>query len=760
MPRMDIEQVLADELKLRKQQVTSVIQLLDEGATVPFIARYRKEVTGGVDDTQLRTLVERLEYLRELEARRTLIIKTIDEQGRLTADLEERILAATDKTTLEDLYLPYKPKRRTKAQIAREAGLEPLTLALLQNPQLDPDAAAFSYIDVEKNIADAQAALAGAREILMEKFSEEADLLGELRQYFWRHGVLSSHVVKDKEEAGVKFSDYFDFSQPIQKIPSHRALALFRGSQQEILRLKLTFPEAGDDQHCHQLIAQHFKIARCQRPADEWLWQAVEWAWKIKIQTKLELELLTELRVQAEAEAIHVFQDNLKQLLMAAPAGQRVTLGLDPGLRTGVKAVIVDGTGKLLTFTTIFPHAPRDQWEESLQILAKLCQTFHVELISIGNGTASRETDQLAAELIKRHPDLNCQKIVVSEAGASVYSASALAAAEFPDLEIASYRGAVSIARRLQDPLAELVKIDPKSIGVGQYQHDVNQVKLGHGLSAVLEDCVNAVGANVNSASVPLLKSISGLNENVAKQIVLYREAHGPFKNRGEIKKVSRLGEKTYEQSIGFLRIVGGDNPLDASAVHPESYPVVDQIIHAVKQPIRSIMGNNELINSLNPQQFVTDDFGLPTIKDILTELKKPGRDPRPEFKAVVFKEGIHHVEQLKPGMILEGVITNVANFGAFVDVGVHQDGLVHISQVANHYVADIHKVVKVGDIVTVKVIEVDLPRKRINLTMKLSTAAGAVTPPNQKRATPAPKKPANTSLLGEKLTAALKKNK
>jgi protein Tex len=757
MSQMDIEQVLAEELKLRKQQVTAVIQLLDEGATVPFIARYRKEVTDGVDDTQLRTLVERLEYLRELEARRAVIIKTIDEQGKLTADLEKRILAATEKTTLEDLYLPYKPKRRTKAQIAREAGLEPLALTLLQNPQLDPDSAAQSYIDVEKNIADAEAALAGAREILMEKFSEEADLLGELRQYYWRQGVLSSHVVKDKEEAGVKFSDYFDFSQSIQKIPSHRALALFRGSQQEILRLKLTLPEAGDDEHCHQLIAQHFNIMRRQRPADEWLWQAVEWAWKIKIQTKLELELLTELRAQAEAEAIHVFQDNLKQLLMAAPAGQRVTLGLDPGLRTGVKAVVVDGTGKLLTFTTIFPHAPRDQWEESLQILAKLCQTFHVELISIGNGTASRETDQLAAELIKRHPDLNCQKIVVSEAGASVYSASALAAAEFPDLDV-SYRGAVSIARRLQDPLAELVKIDPKSIGVGQYQHDVNQVKLGHSLSAVLEDCVNAVGANVNSASVPLLKSISGLNENVAKQIVLYREAHGPFKNRGEIKKVSRLGEKTYEQSIGFLRIIGGENPLDASAVHPESYPVVDQIIHAMKQPIHAIMGNNELLNSLNPQQFVTHDFGLPTIKDILTELKKPGRDPRPEFKAVVFKEGIHHVEQLKAGMILEGVVTNVANFGAFVDVGVHQDGLVHISQVANHYVTDIHKVVKVGDIVTVKVIEVDIPRKRINLTMKLATAAGDVTP--AKRAAPPPKKPANTSLLGEKLNAALNKNK
>lgn len=750
---LNIEQILTDELGLKQTQVSAVIQLLDEGATVPFIARYRKEVTGGVDDTQLRTLVERLQYLRELEERRTVIIKTIEEQGKLTPELQQQISSASDKTTLEDLYLPYKPKRRTKAQIAREAGLEPLALALLQNPQLEPNLTAQTYLNAEKGFADTEAVLAGAREILMEKFSENAELLGELRQYFWQRGVLSSQVIKDKAEAGVKFSDYFDFSQPIQKIPSHRALALFRGSHLEILRLKLSLAESADEIHCHQLIAEKFQVVRHHRPADEWLWQSVESAWKIKIQSKLELELLGELRMQAEEEAIQVFKDNLKQLLMAAPAGQRVTLGLDPGLRTGVKVVVVDGTGKLLFYTTIFPHVPRNQWQESLQVLTKLCQTFKVELISIGNGTASRETDQLAAELIKNNPDLNLQKIVVSEAGASVYSASALAADEFPELDV-SYRGAVSIARRLQDPLAELVKIDPKSIGVGQYQHDVNQVKLGRSLSAVLEDCVNAVGANVNSASAPLLASIAGLNEKVAKQIVLYRESHGPFHNRAEIKKVPRLGEKTYEQAIGFLRIIGGDNPLDASAVHPESYPLVDQIIQAVKQPIQAIMGNNELLNSLTPQKFISADFGLPTVKDILMELKKPGRDPRPEFKAVVFKEGVHSMDQLKPGMVLEGVVTNVANFGAFVDVGVHQDGLVHISQVANHYVTDIHKVVKVGDIVTVKVIEVDLPRKRINLTMKLSAETGSVKPIKS----PAPKKPANTSLLGEKLSAALKK--
>lgn len=757
---MNIEQILADELGLKKAQINAVIQLLDDGATVPFIARYRKEVTGGVDDTQLRILVERLQYLREFTARQAVIIKSIEEQGKLTPELKAQILAAHDKTTLEDLYLPYKPKRRTKTQIAREAGLEPLALTLLENPQLEPKITAAAYVNLEKGIGDSDAALTGAREILMEKFSEQAELLGKLRQYFWQHGVLTSQVVKDKAEEGVKFSDYFDFVQPIQKIPSHRALALFRGNHLEILRLKLVFADTTHDSHCHDLIASQFNISRRYCAAGEWLWHAIEWAWKVKIQPKLELELFSELRGHAEEEAIRVFRDNLKQLLMAAPAGQQVTMGLDPGLRTGVKTVVVDGTGKLLTYTTIFPHAPRNQWEESLQTLIKLCQTLQVKLISIGNGTASRETGQLAAELIKRLPDLSLQKIVVSEAGASVYSASALAAAEFPDLDV-SYRGAVSIARRLQDPLAELVKIEPKSIGVGQYQHDVNQVKLGRSLAAVVEDCVNAVGANVNSASVPLLASISGLNENVAKQIVAYRESHGPFKNRNTIKKVPRLGEKTYEQAIGFLRITGGDNPLDASAVHPESYPVVDQIIKIVEQPIQAIMGNNELINSLTPQQFVTPDFGLPTIKDILMELKKPGRDPRPEFKAATFKEGIYSMDQLKPGMILEGVVTNVANFGAFVDVGVHQDGLVHISQIANRFVTDIHTAVKVGDIVTVKVLEVDLPRKRINLTIKLATEANSSKPAKPSTPPPLispPKQSANTSLLGEKLSAALKK--
>ena len=591
-------------------------------------------------------------------------------------------------------------------------------MILWQNPQKTPELEAAAYLNPEKNVTDIAAALSGARDILMEIFSENADLLAELRQYFWSHGVLSSQVIKDKEQEGAKFSDYFEFSQLIQKIPSHRALALFRGSHQNILRLKLSFNEEAEQNYCQEKIAECFKISRKNRPADDWLWQCVMMTWKIKIHTKLELELLTELRAIAETEAIRVFKDNLKQLLMAAPAGQKVALGLDPGLRTGVKTVVVDATGKLLEFTTIFPHAPRNQWDESLQILQKICQKYRVELISIGNGTASRETDQLAAELIKKYPELNLQKVVVSEAGASVYSASALAAEEFPELDV-TYRGAVSIARRLQDPLAELVKIDPKSIGVGQYQHDVNQSKLGDSLTAVLEDCVNAVGANVNSASVPLLKSVSGLNERVAKQIVNYRETHGPFKNRLEIKNVPRLGEKTFEQAIGFLRIVGGDNPLDASAVHPESYPVVDQIIREAGQPINSLMGNLSLLNSLKPQQFITSGFGLPTVKDIINELKKPGRDPRGEFKAAVFKEGVFEIEHLKPGMILEGVVTNVANFGAFVDIGVHQDGLVHISQISNQYVTDIHKVIKVGDIVSVKVLEVDLPRKRIQLTLR-----------------------------------------
>ncbi len=717
---MILEEILAKELNLKITQITAIIRLLDEGCTVPFIARYRKEATGGVDDTQLRTLFDRLQYLRELATRRTTIIKSIEEQGKLTKELHQRLLATQDKTTLEDLYLPYKPKRRTKAQIAREAGLEPLALSLLENPQLILVEEAKKFVNPEKGIVDHEAALAGAREILQEKFSEQAEILAELRQYFWEQGVLTSRVQKEKKEVGGKFADYFEFFQTIKNIPSHRALALFRGSNQEILRLKLTLPEELQERHCLQVIAGHFKIQSKNRPTDEWLIQTVASSWKIKIQLKLELELLSELRLRAEEEAIQVFKENLKQLLMAAPAGHKITLGLDPGLRTGVKVVVVSGVGKLLEYTTIFPHAPGNQWQESLNTLTGLCQKWQVELISIGNGTASRETDQLVTELLKHLGDSSIQKIVVSEAGASVYSASALAAEEFPDLDV-SYRGAVSIARRLQDPLAELVKIDPKSIGVGQYQHDVSQTKLGKSLTAVLEDCVNAVGANVNSASVPLLTSISGLNESVAKQIVVYRESHGPFKNRRELKQVPRLGEKTYEQAIGFLRIVGGENPLDASAVHPESYPVVDQIIHAVHKPITAIMGNLALIKKLDPKQWITADFGLPTIVDILEELKKPGRDPRPEFKAAVFKEGIHRIEQLKPGMILEGAITNVANFGAFVDIGVHQDGLIHISQIANHYVKDIQQVIKVGDIVTVKVLEVDIPRKRIQLTRKLS---------------------------------------
>lgn len=748
---MDIEKILSAELNLKTSQVNAIIKLLDDGDTVPFIARYRKEATGGVDDTQLRNLVERLQYLREVEARRHVILNSIEEQGKLTSELQERLLAASDKTTLEDLYLPYKPKRRTKAQIAKEAGLEALALTLWHEPQKTPELEAAAFLNPEKNIDNITAALAGARDILMEKFSENADLLAELRQYFWAQGVLSAQVIKDKEQEGAKFADYFDFSQAIHKIPSHRALALFRGSHQEILRLKLSFAEIAQEDYCHQKIAEYFNIRQNNRPADAWLWQTVVFTWKVKIQTKLELELLNELRNQAETEAIRVFKDNLKQLLMAAPAGQRVTLGLDPGLRTGVKAVVVDGTGKLLQFTTIFPHVPRNQWDESLEILKKLCQAHQVELVSIGNGTASRETDQLVAELIKRYPELNLQKAVVSEAGASVYSASAFAAEEFPDLDV-TYRGAVSIARRLQDPLAELVKIDPKSIGVGQYQHDVNQIKLGEGLTAILEDCVNAVGANVNSASVPLLKSISGLNENVAKQIVKFREEHGPFKSRLEIKKVPRLGEKTFEQAIGFLRIIGGDNPLDASAVHPESYPVVDQIIHALNQPIQSLMGNLPLLNSLSAQQFVQGSFGLPTIKDIINELKKPGRDPRPEFKAVIFKEGVYEIDHLKPGMVLEGVVTNVANFGAFVDIGVHQDGLVHVSQIANQFVKDIHQYIKVGDIVSVKVLEVDLPRKRIQLTMK--TDGGVV-----KKIKKNQNDDLITSGLADKLQAAIKHN-
>lgn len=716
---MDIFASIAKELKVRREQVEVTVGLLDEGATVPFIARYRKEVTGALTDTDLRQLDDRLNYLRELESRRETVISSIKEQGKLTEALHKSILSADNKTTLEDLYLPYKPKRRTKAQIAREAGLEPLAELLLKQPTDDPSELATPFIDADKAVPDAVKALEGARFILMERFAEQADLLGHLRDYVWRFGVIKSVVAKGKETEGQKFADYFEYSEAIAKVPSHRALALFRGRKEGVLQISLVFNQEQHFEHCLEAIANSQAIT----VREGWLWQTVEWTWKVKLQLKLELELLNQLREAAEAEAIRVFQDNLTNLLMMAPAGNRTTLGLDPGLRTGVKVVVVDGTGKLLEHTTIFPHVPRKQWDQSIAVIAALCQKHKVELVSIGNGTGSRETERLVTDILKQYKDLNFTKIVVSEAGASVYSASELAANEFPDLDV-SFRGAVSIARRLQDPLAELVKIDPKAIGVGQYQHDVNQIKLARSLHAVLEDCVNAVGADINTASVPLLASISGLSERIAKNIVTFREKNGRFTSRDQLKKVAHLGDKTYEQAVGFLRIINGDNPLDASAVHPESYSVVSDMLSLIDQPLKKVMGNNDILNSLQPEKFVTDNIGLPTIKDIIAELHKPGRDPRPEFKMAVFKEGVETVSDLKPGMKLEGVITNVANFGAFVDIGVHQDGLVHISEVADRFVSNIHEVVKVGQIVQVTVMEVDEKRKRISLSMKSEPGA------------------------------------
>ncbi len=727
---MDIINTIATELSIREQQVKSVIDLLQEGATVPFIARYRKEATGGLSDTDLRNLTERLDYLTELEERRTAILKSIESQEKLTPELKKVILAADNKTTLEDLYLPYKPKRRTKAQIAIEAGLAPLADMLLKNENAIPEDVAKDFINSEHQINSIEDALEGAKHILMESFCENAELLGLLRDFLFKKGILESRVAKDKEKEGIKFADYFEFAEPIHKIPSHRALALFRGRKEKILHLSLTLSE-NDEHYCIDTIASTFNVKSKQA----WLMQTVASSWKIKFHTKLEVELMMQLREKSDLEAIKVFKDNLHHLLMAAPAGNKTVIGLDPGLRTGVKVVVVDGTGKLLTHTTIYPHAPRNNWDESLHILTELAKHFKTELVSIGNGTASRETDRLVAELMNKHPELHLTKVVVSEAGASVYSASEFAAKEFPDLDV-SFRGAVSIARRLQDPLAELVKIDPKAIGVGQYQHDVNQTKLSQGLSDVLEDCVNAVGADVNTASVPLLSSIAGLNETTAKNIVNYREQNGRFKNRDAIKDVPRLGPKTFEQAIGFLRIIDGDNPLDASAVHPESYPLVDQILKQTKNDIKSIMGNNDILSQIKVESFVTEKFGLPTIKDIVEELKKPGRDPRPEFKIAKFKDGIETMQDLKVGMSLQGVITNVANFGAFVDIGVHQDGLVHISEVSDQFVKDIHTIVKVGQIVDVKVLEVDLERKRIQLTMKKETSVNA-SQPKEKRHTP-----------------------
>jgi uncharacterized protein len=735
-----IESRIAQEISASVQQVVAAVTLLDEGATVPFISRYRKEATGGLDDTQLRNLQERLIYLRELEERRTAILASIEEQGKLTPSLHTSIDQAQTKQRLEDLYLPYKVKRRTKAQIAREAGLDGLAAALLADHALTPEVEAAKYLKAaftteqgeNPGVADIKSALDGARQILMEQFAEDAELLAGLRAHLQANAVLVSAVAEGKEEAAAKFRDYFAYQEVLRTVPPHRALALFRGRKENLLKVSLKLPEdieaaatpgATMFNACEQRIAVRFGIADRKQPADAWLLQTAHWTWQVKLSWQLETDLLTELRERAEEEAIRVFAHNLHDLLLAAPAGPRVTMGLDPGLRTGVKAAVVDHTGKLLETATVYPHVPRNDWEGTLKALALLAKKHAVDLISIGNGTASRETDKLAGELMKLHPELKLTKVVVSEAGASVYSASALAASEFPTLDV-TLRGAVSIARRLQDPLAELVKIDPKSIGVGQYQHDVMQTRLARSLDAVVEDCVNAVGVDVNTASPALLARISGLSAALAENIVQHRDEHGAFASRDDLKKVPRLGAKTFEQAAGFLRVMQGENPLDASAVHPEAYPVVERILAELERPARELIGDVATLKKLNPSNYTNERFGLPTVRDILTELEKPARDPRPEFKTAEFKDGIEEIKDLKPGMILEGTVTNVTNFGAFVDIGVHQDGLVHISMLANKFVKDPHDVVKAGQVVKVKVLEVDEKRKRIALTMRLDEQA------------------------------------
>jgi protein Tex len=713
---MSAAAIIAEELKTKISQVETAIRLLDEGATVPFIARYRKEATEGLDDTQLRKLAERLHYIRELDERRGVVLQSIREQDKLTPELEASILAATSKPRLEDLYLPFRPKRRTKAQIAREAGLEPLAKMLLQDPSLDPDAQSALFINAEAGIDDSKAALEGARQILMEQFAEDAELLNELREYLWQHAVLKSTGSADKKGAN-KFSDYFDYAEPIKKIPSHRALALFRGRRESVLQFALTLvdePEYGEKR-----VASYFKITDEKRAADGWLLDTVRMTWKVKLFTKLELELMARLRESADEEAINVFARNLRDLLLAAPAGPRTTIGLDPGIRTGVKVVVIDTTGKVLDYTTVFPFAPQNEWHQAIAEFARLAARHNVDIFSIGNGTGSRETERLVADMMKMYPDLTLAKVMVSEAGASVYSASQLAADEFPDLDV-SIRGAVSIARRLQDPLAELVKIEPKAIGVGQYQHDVNQNRLARSLDGVVEDCVNTVGVDVNTASAALLTKVSGLNETLAKNLVQYRDENGAFRDRNQLKNVPRMGEKSFQQSAGFLRIMNGDNPLDASCVHPEAYPLVEKILAAQQVDLKEIIGNHALLHSVNAGSFVDENFGLPTIRDVLKELEKPGRDPRPEFKTANFKEGVEDINHLSEGMILEGVVSNVTNFGAFVDIGVHQDGLVHISAMTNRFITDPHTFVKAGDIVKVKVVEVDKERRRIGLSMKL----------------------------------------
>ncbi|MFM2044387.1 MAG: Tex-like protein transcription accessory protein binding domain [Pseudomonadota bacterium] len=713
---------IATELGVRTNQVAATVALLDEGSTVPFIARYRKEATGGLDDTQLRTLEERLRYLRELEERRAAVKASITEQGKMTLELERDIDTADTKTRLEDLYLPYRPKRRTKAMIAREAGLEPLADLLLADPTKAPEAEAARFIDAEKGVADTKAALDGARAIIVERMGEHAELVGALRTYAQDHGRVVSRLVDGKAEEGAKFSDYFEFAEPLKQVPSHRALALFRGRAGGVLDLKMEVgdePLPGYPHPAEAMIAARFGIQDRGRPADKWLTDCCRWAWRTKIALHLELDLMNVVRERAEDEAIAVFGRNLKDLLLAPPAGMRVTIGLDPGIRTGVKVAVVDSTGKLVETTTIYPHEPRKDWDGSIHTLAALARRHHADLIAIGNGTASRETDKLAADLMARHPDLSLTKVMVSEAGASVYSASEVAALEFPGLDV-SLRGAVSIARRLQDPLAELVKIDPKSIGVGQYQHDVSPTKLARTLDAMVEDCVNGVGVDLNTASVPLLARVSGLSESVAKNVIEFRDRNGAFRRRRQLLDVPRLGPKAFEQAAGFLRIRDGENPLDGSAVHPEAYPLVERILTKTGKALKDIIGDATFLRSLDPADFTDEKFGVPTVTDILRELEKPGRDPRPEFRTATFKDGVEDLKDLQPGMMLEGVVTNVTNFGAFVDVGVHQDGLVHISQLSHSFVKDPHSVVKAGDIVKVKVLEVDLKRKRVALTMKM----------------------------------------
>ena len=762
---------IAKDINATQAQVVAAVRLLDEGATVPFIARYRKEITGGLDDTQLRNLEDRLNYLRELEDRRETILKSIADQEKLTPELEAKIKAAETKTTLEDLYLPYKPKRRTKGQIAIEAGLEPLADSLFNDPSINPETEATKFI--KDDIADTKAALDGAKYILMERFAEDADLLGEVRNFLWDNAIMKSEVMTGKEQEGAKFSDYFEYHEKLSKIPSHRALALFRGRNEGILSVQMLSEEALlEDERAiptpQHMIATHFGIKDEGRAADKWLHTVVQWTWRIKLSMHLENELLGQLRDTAEEGAIGVFASNLKDLLMAAPAGKHATLGLDPGLRTGCKAVAVDDTGKLLHSVTIFPHAPQNAWDASIQKLAAMVKQFNISLIAIGNGTASRETDKLVIEMMKKHPECKLQKLVVSEAGASVYSASELAAQEFPDLDV-SYRGAVSIARRLQDPLAELVKIEPKAIGVGQYQHDVSQTKLARSLDKTIEDCVNAVGVDLNTASAPLLSRVSGLNKTLAKNIVTFRDDNGRFANRNKLKDVARLGDKAFEQCAGFLRISDGDNPLDRSSVHPEAYPVVENIMSQNgDKNIEAVMGNGSFLRGLKASDYTSDDFGVPTVTDIISELEKPGRDPRPAFKTAEFKEGVETMKDLKLGMTLEGVISNVTNFGAFVDIGVHQDGLVHISEMADDFVSDPREVVKAGDVVKVKVMEVDIKRKRIGLSMRKDAKPMPATASNDaparkgghnpKARAPKQKAPAANSAFADALSAAFKK--